>query len=110
MYVLSITYILTGMGHKLGLNTDEISQSRRDRRGFEPKNYQGIFWRSLSLCERHPLFPSFRSQHFNKEALFREGLWGRRKTRLDKWPTFQEMTKSSEQASDHAAVYIDLII
>jgi endonuclease/exonuclease/phosphatase family metal-dependent hydrolase len=40
--------------------------------------------------------------------VFRKGLWGTRKTRPDKWPTYPDMTESSQQASDHAAVYIDL--
>lgn len=41
-------------------------------------------------------------------GLFRKGLWGQRKTRPTKWETYPEMTKSTQQASDHAAVYIDL--
>jgi endonuclease/exonuclease/phosphatase family metal-dependent hydrolase len=43
-------------------------------------------------------------------GLFREGLWGTRKTRPTEWATYQEMTRSSEQASDHAVVYIELNI
>lgn len=41
-------------------------------------------------------------------ALFRKGLWGSRKTRPDRWTTYPEMTESVEQASDHAAVYVEL--
>jgi hypothetical protein len=40
--------------------------------------------------------------------VFWGGLWGSRKTRPDKWTIYQEIANSSEQASDHAAVYIDL--
>jgi len=41
-------------------------------------------------------------------GLFRKGLWGDRKTRPDKWDTYPEITKSVEQASDHALVFVDL--
>ena len=47
---------------------------------------------------------------FSRGALFRKGLWGSRKTRPDDWPTYNEMTESVEQASDHAAVYVELNI
>jgi len=40
--------------------------------------------------------------------LFREGLWGSRATRPTAWSTYPEMTRSAEQASDHAVVYVDL--
>jgi endonuclease/exonuclease/phosphatase family metal-dependent hydrolase len=43
-------------------------------------------------------------------TVFRNGLWGDRKTRPTEWKTYDEITESSEQASDHAAVYIDLDI
>lgn len=42
--------------------------------------------------------------------IYRMGLWGKRKTRPDNWETYQEISKSEEQASDHALVYIDLDI
>ncbi len=41
-------------------------------------------------------------------GVFRKGLWGTRKTRPTNWDTYPELTKSSEQASDHAAVFIDI--
>lgn len=41
-------------------------------------------------------------------GLFRTGLWGSRITRPDAWATYPEMTSSSHQASDHAAIYVDL--
>ena len=47
---------------------------------------------------------------FTGGGVFRKGLWGTRKTRPTKWVTYSEMTESSEQASDHAAVFIDLSI
>jgi endonuclease/exonuclease/phosphatase family metal-dependent hydrolase len=46
--------------------------------------------------------------HFSGGQIYRKGLWGTRKTRPDKWSTYPEMTESSQQASDHAAVFIDL--
>jgi endonuclease/exonuclease/phosphatase family metal-dependent hydrolase len=43
-------------------------------------------------------------------GLFRKGLWGDRKSRPTAWETYPEMTRSVEQASDHAAVFVDLDI
>lgn len=45
---------------------------------------------------------------FRSGGVFRKGLWGTRKNRPDQWKTYCEMTCSAEQASDHAAVFIDL--
>jgi hypothetical protein len=53
--------------------------------------------------------PNLQSSFINGE-IFRKGLWGKRKTRPTNWVTYPEMTKSIEQASDHAAVFIDLNI
>jgi endonuclease/exonuclease/phosphatase family metal-dependent hydrolase len=49
-------------------------------------------------------------QKFVRGAVFRKGLWGSRKTRPDDWATYPDMTESVEQASDHAAVYVELNI
>jgi endonuclease/exonuclease/phosphatase family metal-dependent hydrolase len=43
-------------------------------------------------------------------GLFRKGVWGSRKTRPTDWETYPEMSGQWEQASDHAAVYLDLDI
>ena len=51
----------------------------------------------------HSLVPAFAGGH-----LFRVGLWGSRKTRPTDWDTYPEMTSSVHQASDHAAVVINL--
>lgn len=51
------------------------------------------------------LVPAFRGG-----AIFRKGLWGTRKTRPDAWETYPEMATGDQQASDHAAVYVDLDI
>ncbi|MBX9963914.1 MAG: endonuclease/exonuclease/phosphatase family protein [Burkholderiales bacterium] len=47
---------------------------------------------------------------FKRGGLFRKGLWGSRVNRPTAWETYEEMTDSSEQASDHAAVFLDLDI
>ena len=41
-------------------------------------------------------------------GIFREGLWGTRETRPDKWSTYAAMSGAHQQASDHAAVFVDL--
>lgn len=46
--------------------------------------------------------------HFAGGEVFRKGLWGSRKTRPTAWETYDTMTASNHQASDHALVYIDL--
>jgi endonuclease/exonuclease/phosphatase family metal-dependent hydrolase len=47
---------------------------------------------------------------FTGGGLFRKGLWGSRITRPTAWVTYDEMTQSVEQASDHAAVFVELNI
>lgn len=46
--------------------------------------------------------------HWRGGRLFRKGLWGSRKSRPDRWDTYEEMENSHQQASDHAAVCIEL--
>jgi endonuclease/exonuclease/phosphatase family metal-dependent hydrolase len=43
-------------------------------------------------------------------GVFRKGLWGSRVTRPTAWDTYPDMTNQTEQASDHAAVFVDLNI
>ena len=45
---------------------------------------------------------------FIRGHIFRKGLWGSRTTRPTAWETYEEMTVSTEQASDHGAVVIEL--
>lgn len=40
--------------------------------------------------------------------IFRKGIWGDRVTRPTAWETYPEMTESVHQASDHAAVVVEL--
>lgn len=48
--------------------------------------------------------------NFTGGGVFRNGLWGSRVTRPTDWITYPDITKSSEQASDHGAVFVDLSI
>ena len=43
-------------------------------------------------------------------GLVRTGLWGTRKTRPTDWTTYPDMTGHDQQASDHAAVFLDLAL
>jgi len=47
---------------------------------------------------------------FSVGGIFRMGLWGTRQTRPTAWDTYPLMTRSEEQASDHALVFVDLNI
>lgn len=47
---------------------------------------------------------------FTGGGVFRMGLWGSRATRPTAWETYPEMTNSSEQASDHSLIFLDLDI
>lgn len=79
--------------------------------GFQVGNRPGTY-DTCSLKKRfdYILISKSLKPHFNSGSIFRKELWGTRITRPDKWPIYQDMTKSTEQASDHAAVYIDLDI
>ncbi len=48
--------------------------------------------------------------NFTGGGVFRKGLWGSRVTRPTAWSIYPDMTQSSQQASDHVAVFIDLSI
>jgi endonuclease/exonuclease/phosphatase family metal-dependent hydrolase len=51
----------------------------------------------------HDLVPSFTGGQ-----VFRRGLWGSRKTRPTAWETYDDMTAGEHQASDHAALVVEL--
>lgn len=63
----------------------------------------GIRNRLDYLLVSKSLRPRFVSGH-----LFRKGLWGSRTTRPVDWDTYQEMESAAHQASDHAAVVVEL--
>jgi endonuclease/exonuclease/phosphatase family metal-dependent hydrolase len=75
--------------------------------GNRPGTYDacGIRNRLDYILISNSLLPSFKGG-----GVFRKGLWGTRKTRPTNWVTYDEMTQSSEQASDHAVVYVELDI
>lgn len=79
--------------------------------GFQTGNRPGSF-NSCGLRNRldYILISQSLESSFRGGVVFRKGLWGTRKTRPTNWCTYQEMTTSSEQASDHAALYINLDI
>lgn len=45
---------------------------------------------------------------FVRGELFRKGLWGSRQTRPTAWVTYDEMADHNQQASDHAAIVVEL--
>jgi endonuclease/exonuclease/phosphatase family metal-dependent hydrolase len=78
---------------------------------FQIGNRPGTF-DSCSLRKRfdYVLISQSLRLKFMGGGVFRKGLWGSRKTRPTAWSAYQDMTKSVEQASDHAAVFVDLNI
>ncbi len=79
--------------------------------GFQVGNRPGTY-DSCGLRNRldYILISQSLQSHFTGGGVFREGLWGTRATRPDNWVTYADMTNSSEQASDHALVFIELNI
>jgi endonuclease/exonuclease/phosphatase family metal-dependent hydrolase len=75
--------------------------------GSRPGTFDSCGWRNRF---DYILISQSLQPNFTGGGVFREGLWGSRVTRPTNWSTYPEMTKSSEQASDHALVYIDLNI
>ena len=75
--------------------------------GNRPGTFDSCGWRNRLdyILISQSLQPAFRGGR-----VFREGLWGTRVTRPTNWATYPDMTQSSEQASDHAAVFFDLNI
>lgn len=79
--------------------------------GFQVGNRPGTF-DSCGLRNRLDYILISRSllASFLGGGVFREGLWGSRKTRPTAWVTYPDMTNSSQQASDHAAIFVDINI
>ena len=77
--------------------------------GFDVGNRPGTY-ESCGLSDRldYIFFSKSLQPFFAGGGLFRKGLRGSRFTRPDDWETYPEMTTSVEQASDHAAVFMDL--
>jgi endonuclease/exonuclease/phosphatase family metal-dependent hydrolase len=79
--------------------------------GFDVGNRPGTY-DSCGLKNRldYILLSKSLQPHFTGGGLFRKGLWGGRITRPTHWDTYPEVTKSVEQASDHALVFVNLNI
>lgn len=78
---------------------------------FQVGNRPGTF-NSCGLRNRfdYILISQSLQPNFSGGGVFREGLWGSRVTRPTAWSTYPDITESSEQASDHAVVFVDLNI
>jgi hypothetical protein len=78
---------------------------------FQVGNRPGTF-DSCGLANRFDYIPISKSlqPNFAGGGVFRKGLWGSRVTRPTAWDTYPDMTESLQQASDHAAVFVDLNI
>ncbi|MFH1699556.1 MAG: endonuclease/exonuclease/phosphatase family protein [Candidatus Zixiibacteriota bacterium] len=79
--------------------------------GFNIGNREGTY-SSCSLSNRFDYIFISKSL-LNKcqgGGVFRKGLWCSLKTASEQWEVYPDITKESEQASDHGAVFIDLNI
>jgi len=80
-----------------------------DLPNFTPGNKPGTF-DSCGIRNRldYLLVSKSLTPKFTKGHLFRKGLWGSRETRPTEWETYEEMANHNQQASDHAAVVVEL--
>src|SRR5262249_35303961 len=77
--------------------------------GFQVGNRPGTF-DTCAITNRFDYILLSRSLEsaFQGGSVFRNGLWGNRNTRATLWETYPELQNHEQQASDHAAVYVDL--
>ncbi|MBB4904328.1 endonuclease/exonuclease/phosphatase family protein [Actinophytocola algeriensis] len=80
-----------------------------DLKGFDTGKRPGTF-DSCGIRNRldYVLVSSSLQRRFTAGHVFRKGLWGTRTTRPTDWETYPEMTNRNQQASDHAAVVVEL--
>jgi len=80
-----------------------------DLKGFDTGKRPGTF-DSCGIRNRldYVLVSSSLQRRFRSGHVFRKGLWGTRSTRPTDWETYPEMTNHDQQASDHAAVVVEL--
>ncbi|MGB3442720.1 MAG: endonuclease/exonuclease/phosphatase family protein [Actinophytocola sp.] len=80
-----------------------------DLTGFDTGKRPGTF-DSCGIRNRldYVLVSKSLQRRFRSGHVFRKGLWGNRTTRPTDWETYQEMTNHDQQASDHAAVVVEL--
>jgi endonuclease/exonuclease/phosphatase family metal-dependent hydrolase len=76
---------------------------------FDPGNKPGTF-DTCSLSNRFDYIFISRSLQpsFAAGGLFRKGLWGSRQTKPDNWVIYNDLKEPVQQASDHAAIFIEL--
>lgn len=80
-----------------------------DLTGFDTGKRPGTF-DSCGIRNRldYVLVSKSLQRRFRSGHVFRHGLWGTRTTRPTDWYTYPEMTGHDQQASDHAAVVVEL--
>jgi endonuclease/exonuclease/phosphatase family metal-dependent hydrolase len=80
-----------------------------DLKGFDTGKRPGTF-DSCGIRNRldYVLVSSSLQRRFTAGRVFRKGLWGTRSTRPTDWETYPEITNRNQQASDHAAVVVEL--
>jgi endonuclease/exonuclease/phosphatase family metal-dependent hydrolase len=80
-----------------------------DLKGFDVGKRPGTF-DSCGIRNRldYVLVSSSLQRRFTAGHVFRKGLWGTRTTRPTDWETYPEITGHHQQASDHAALVVEL--
>jgi endonuclease/exonuclease/phosphatase family metal-dependent hydrolase len=80
-----------------------------DLKGFDVGKRPGTF-DSCNIRNRldYVLVSSSLQRRFTAGHVFRKGLWGTRTTRPTDWETYPEITGHNQQASDHAALVVEL--
>lgn len=80
-----------------------------DLKGFDVGKRPGTF-DSCGIRNRldYVLVSSSLQRRFTTGHVFRKGLWGTRTTRPTDWETYPEITGQRQQASDHAALVVEL--
>lgn len=81
-----------------------------DLPGFEKTPKRPGTFDSCTIANRldYALVSRSLGSRFRRGYLFRKGLWGSRRTRPTDWETYPELTSGEHQASDHAAVVVEL--
>ncbi len=81
-----------------------------DLPGFEKTPKRPGTFDSCTISNRldYVLMSKSLQSRFRRGHLFRKGLWGSRRTKPVDWATYDELTSGDHQASDHAAVVVEL--
>ena len=78
-----------------------------DLKTFDTGGFPGTF-DTCTLRNRFDYMLFSKNVKVTRGRLFRKGLWGSRRNHDDKWPIYPELTEAEQQASDHAAVVVEL--